>query len=508
MKRNILLILSVFLLLFNINFISCAYDVSETVRIGIKYGSSAAASSKVTSSNGFVIRAEGTSSKEIATISQTSVTVDSYNNSGLNSYLVVEQTGFPSLEQTLLYCQANSYTTVPYYKNGVFYAVREGLYTYNDALLSQNQAKLTNVTAYIIEPDSSRVRLTDTATGKCILIFSQNDGEILGLCGINEALLSFGSEETYRDTMEFKRVSNSLYLINNISMQHYLYSVVTAEIGATAPLEAQKAQAICARTYTEQNLSRHSSDGFNLCASVHCQAYIGTKWERDQALKAVDETDNMIMTYNDKPISAVYFAHSGGRTANVEDVWGSPYPYLKSVEDAYCTDYTWEYEIDYNDLTEKMKNKGYNIGTVTDVRVTEATDYGLVKKLTITGTNGSKVFERESARTILGLKSQVFSIPSSDLTYSVKDSTGVTTKNITTALTANGIVTLGDSVKVKDGNSKTTTLTAGSGNIIYGKGYGHHVGMSQHGAMEYAKAGWTYDKILKHYYKGITITGE
>jgi len=506
MKNKFLSFLVILTFLFSLN--TYAYDVSERVRIGVKYGSSAVTSSAVSSENGFILWAKGVSDKIIAEIPNTSVKVDSYNNNGINSYFVVEQSGFPDFENTLLYCQTNGFATVPYYRNGVFYAIREGLYTYNDALWMQNQAKLTNITAFIVEPTPNRIKLTDGATGSCILIFSQDDGEILGLEGKASALLSFGTEQTYRDIMEFKRVNNALYLINNITMQHYLYSVVTAEIGATAPFEAQKAQAVCARTYTEENLNRHKSDGFNLCSSTHCQAYIGTKWERAQSIKAVDETDNMIMIYKDKPISAVYFAHSGGYTANVEDVWGTPYPYLKSVKDEYCNDYTWEYKIDYDTITEKLNAKGYKIGTVTDIKVTEANEHGLVKKLTITGTSGSKTFERESARTILGLKSQCFSIPSKDLTHSVKNEKTTTVKNLTTALTASGEITLGDSVTLINGEGKSTVLTAASGDVIYGSGNGHHVGMSQHGAMGYANAGWTYDQILKHYYQGITITGE
>ena len=506
MKKRLILLFVILNLIFSVNISVNAYTVSEKVRIGIKYGSTAPAISIVSSDNGFNIKSHGKEEKMIAKTSSKKLKVDSHYNNGINSYLVVEQSGFGNLHDATTYCEINNGATVPFYKGGIFYAVREGLYTYNDALFAQNQAKLINASAYIIEPSSSLVKLYDG--DKCILTFAQDGDEVLALEDMEGGLLKFGSEETYRDAMEFKKTGNALYIINNITMQHYLYSVVTAEIGATAPLEAQKAQAICARTYTEQNLNRHKNDGFNLCSSVHCQAYIGTKWERPQALSAVDATDKMIMTYNGKPISAVYFAHSGGRTANVEDVWGSPYSYLKSVEDKYCDDYTWEYKLNYDEITKKMNDKGYNLGTVTDIKITATTDYGLVKKLTITGTNGSKTFERESARTILGLKSQKFSIPSEGLSHSVKTESSTTVKNIKTVLTANGVITVGESVKIKDGSGEIKTITAPAGKVIYGSGNGHHVGMSQHGAMEYAKNdGWTYDQILKHYYQGVTIEG-
>ena len=509
MKNKLIFLFTILILIFAFNISASAdYNVPDRVKIGIKYGNSAPTSQSVTSQNGFIIRAHGAEEKIIGTYSSKKLKVDNNYNAGASSYLVVEQSGFGSFEDAVTYCTNNNNTTVPYYRNGVLYAVREGLFTQNDAEFAKNQAMNVNPSAYIVESSQNRVKLYDEATGKCILLFSQEDGEVLSLEASNDGLLDFGKDKTYRGIMEFKKNGQALIIINNISMQHYLYSVVTAEIGATAPIEAQKAQAICARTYTVENLSRHSKEGFNLCEAVHCQAYRGTVWERPQAISAVDATDKMIITYNGKPISAVYFAHSGGHTANVEDVWGSPYPYLKSVEDKYCNDYTWEYKLDLNEITKKMNDKGYNLGTVTSVKVTEANEHGLVKKLTITGTNGSKTFERESARTILGLKSQTFSIPSSGISYSVKSDKSTSVKNITSVLTADGVSTVSETVKIKNGNGETTTLSAPSGTVIYGSGYGHHVGMSQHGATEYAlKDGWTYDQIIKHYYQGVTIEG-
>jgi len=120
MKNKFLSFLVILTFLFSLN--TYAYDVSERVRIGVKYGSSAVTSSAVSSENGFILWAKGVSDKIIAEIPNTSVKVDSYNNNGINSYFVVEQSGFPDFENTLLYCQTNGFATVPYYRNGVFYA--------------------------------------------------------------------------------------------------------------------------------------------------------------------------------------------------------------------------------------------------------------------------------------------------------------------------------------------------------------------------------------------------
>lgn len=479
-----------------------SYDVSDRARIGIKYGSSAVSSPSVSSTTGsFDFSFINKDIVLFATYSTKNITVSAYS-----SYLVLEQSYFESFDTAQSY-SAQRENMVPFIKDGVIYAVYYGLTTQDEANLSLENAKLYNETAYIISPDTNLIKVADKS-GKTIFIFSQSENEKLGISATNEGLMDFGNQDTYRDIIEFIRVGNVFNLISNVTMQHYLYSVIPAEIGASAPLEAQKAQAVCARTYYEENIGRHKNDGFSLCGTTHCQMYIGTKWEREQSNRAVDETENMILTYNGKPISAVYFAHSGGVTANVEDVWGTPYPYLKSSEDKYCTDYTWEVTIDYDSLTEKMKNNGYDIGEVTDVKVTKTSDYGLVTELTISGTKGEKKFLREKARTILSLKSQNFTIPSENITKFAKTKKGTETVSVTKILTKDGVKEIKDSVSVINGNKQVSTLTKKAGNVIYGKGYGHHVGFSQHGAMEYAKEGWDYKKILKHYYQGVEIEGE
>ena len=156
-----------------------------------------------------------------------------------------------------------------------------------------------------------------------------------------------------------------------------------------------------------------------------------------------------------------------------------------------------------------MIEKGYSIGTVTSIKVLETTDEGIVTKLKIAGTKGSKTFERESARTILGLKSQQFEIPYEDLSYLIKSSKGTSVKPVSSVLTASGKVEVKGSINIKNAGGKITVVTSKEGGVVKGKGYGHQVGMSQHGAMGYAKEeGWTFDEILKHYYTGVTIEGE
>lgn len=496
--KKILIFLLVAIVAFGVLTVDAAVTVPERVRIGIKYASTAVKSAAVTSEGGVSVAAKGSSDYIIASFPDSSVIVDMTDS----AFVVVNGFG-NDFSGALSYCDANGYSL--FYRSGAYFAVMENLFTEDAVSAALSSATAVNASAYRMNANSSKTRLKNSA-GKTLLIFAQDDGEIMALASKNGGTIGYDGIN-YREFMEFKRGQSAIDVIANVSMQSYLYGVVPSEIGPSAPLEAQKAQAVCARTYAVKNLNKHSKYGFNLCASTCCQVYFGTKKESAQANKAVDETKGKIITYKDQVITAVYSAHTGGVTANVENVWGSPYDYLKSVPDPHCNDYTWEYELDFAKITDSMKNKGYNLGQVTEVTVDEVASDNRVTKMTIKGTAGSKTFQRESARTVFGMKSQVFYVAGGNLTQSIRTASGVDTTDLLKkyALTADGIKALSGSVSVKDGNNKVTVLSGGGGNKIIGKGYGHGVGLSQCGAIAYAKEGWDYIKILKYYYTGVEV---
>ncbi|MDR0287636.1 MAG: SpoIID/LytB domain-containing protein, partial [Clostridiales bacterium] len=141
-----------------------------------------------------------------------------------------------------------------------------------------------------------------------------------------------------------------------VTMDDYIKGVVAAEMPLYVGVEALKAQAVAARTYTFYKLLHTSPDvndpkhpdNAQICTDyTHCQAWKdpqniyaelgeGDRAKADEYInkinEAVDGTKDMIITYDGAPIDAVYFSNSGGWTENVEDVWGGdPLPYLKSV---------------------------------------------------------------------------------------------------------------------------------------------------------------------------------
>lgn len=360
--------------------------------------------------------------------------------------------------------------------------------------------------------------IIDGLKGKIVISFEEDKN--------NDIKFKLNNKE-YRGSLEVERINNgeNLTVINKIPLEQYLYSVVPSEIETSSHIEAIKAQAVAARTYTVSSLNRH--ENFDLCATTHCQMYRGTEWESSKTRGAVDDTAGKIITYNDKPISAVYFATSGGHTEDVENVWTNALPYLRGVEDKYEPKTNpWVVTYTKDELEELLSKKGVNIGELVNLEVLEYTDSGRVYKIRFTGTKGTKEYTKESTRTIFGLKSQLYTITSNSDGESNTEETAIISyidendniKEIDVAnnnvLTADGNkVTKHTSILTADGekninveSSINTDITANE-YVFTGYGSGHGIGMSQNGAKGMANEGFTYDEILKHYYTGITIQG-
>lgn len=280
----------------------------------------------------------------------------------------------------------------------------------------------------------------------------------------------------YKKYNTIKLLHSKTNTIEEIPLDEYLYGVVSAEMPVDFDMEALKAQAIVARTYTiykiEQNQSKHG-DAHICDNSACCQAWITkedrfARWDEDKRKEnwnkivlAVNQTKGRIITYNGKPINAFFHSNSGGSTEAPVNVWGgSGYPYLQTVETAGeegYSQYSSELEISKEDFILKMKEKynDFNIDFNRQdcIKVIDYTSGGRIKTIKIGNHNLSGV----EVRTIYGLKS------------------------------ANFTVEINDKIKF---------------NVT---GYGHGVGMSQTGADSLAKQGYGCEDIIKHFYTGVEI---
>ena len=257
--------------------------------------------------------------------------------------------------------------------------------------------------------------------------------------------------------------------IQKLELEDYIVGVVLQEMPAEFELEALKAQAVVARTYTMRRQAiGNKHQGASVCANASCcQGYCdkdmyiskgGTQEEIDKITQAVVETAGEVLIYDGELIDATYFSCSGGATEDAAAVWGADVPYLRSTQspgEESASHYTDTVSYTTDKLSELL---GITLSSgikdlVSDITYTNG---GGIESIRI----GGKKFTGIEVRKLLNLRSTAFSI---------------------------SIV----------GNIITITT----------RGYGHRVGMSQYGADAMAIKGSTYAEILAHYYHGTTLTG-
>jgi stage II sporulation protein D len=270
--------------------------------------------------------------------------------------------------------------------------------------------------------------------------------------------------EVYQDKkIELYRCSKGEVIA--LDFEEYIKGVTYAEMPASFDIEALKAQAVAARTYTYRKLGQNIHEKGDMCDDfAHCQAWKqaddSKEWEKIS--RAVEETRGEIITYNKEPINAVFHSSSGGKTENSAQVWsGGPLPYLVAVdspnEDKIMKNFETLKEIDKKEfeskLKEERKNFKYNVSK-DKIKILGLTDGGRVEKIKI----GNETFSGVEIRNIFELRSS----------------------NFTVEITKNKV-------------------------IFRVKGYGHGVGLSQWGAEAMARNGAKYDEILKHYYNNTEI---
>ena len=138
--------------------------------------------------------------------------------------------------------------------------------------------------------------------------------------------------KAYRGKIEvFVNSRGGLTVVNAVSLEDYLLGVVPNEL-SLPQLEAQKAQAIAARTYAVANINGFGSQGFDLLPTVRSQVYQGFSSESKMGTQAVNETRGIVATYRGVPINAYYTSTCGGRTENSENIFDKYEPYLRGVE--------------------------------------------------------------------------------------------------------------------------------------------------------------------------------
>jgi stage II sporulation protein D len=262
----------------------------------------------------------------------------------------------------------------------------------------------------------------------------------------------------YDDNLLVIPADRYLTLVNRVDMDKYLAGVVEAESGANAEKEFYKAQSILCRTYALKQMDRHSSEGFSLCDGPHCQAYNGRSNSNPGILEAIIETSGLILAdYNFKLITAAYHANSGGQTQRASDVWLSDVDYLQSVVDPYSLHQNhakWQDTISFEEWKAYLlKNGMKSVNKIPDEII--YVEQMRRKKFFILDKDSIKMTK---IREDWGFKSAFFDM-----------------------------------------------FPDGENVLVWGKGYGHGIGMSQEGAMKMARDDFSYQDILQFYFHEVRL---
>lgn len=286
---------------------------------------------------------------------------------------------------------------------------------------------------------SGAFQVTDTATGK-VLYTSAAGADHIAIHP-NSDLTWFKGYQWHGDFVYRRASDGNITVINYVSLEDYVKGVLPYEIDSDWPAEAQKAQAVCARSFA-LGTSKHN-EYYELCNTTNCQVYLGANRATEASDAAVDATQGEYLTYNGEPVIGYFFSSDGGATEDVVNVWGGDYPYLQGKEDPYETyDSSWSVTLTAEEIRQKLVSAGYSIGTVENVEVTRRTDTDNVNEVTVTDTTGKQVvIRRDDCRTVFGLDSIRYTITpnaSANTAAALPQSTSVKIQPSTHVVTVDG----------------------------------------------------------------------
>ena len=255
-----------------------------------------------------------------------------------------------------------------------------------------------------------------------------------------------------------------LLVVNVVELEKYVAGVVSSEVNPDWHEELLRTQAVAARTYVLYKKLENEAQPFDVYASVQDQVYTGRQKVNRAVLDAVNRTRGQVLTYEGRPIFAVYSSTTAGPTEDAVNVWAKDLPYLKGVAgpfDRKSPWYEWRATMPFDKIEARLKEEGYPIGWLATFAPYGMTTAGRVKDIRILHSRGELVLTGQEFRRILG--------------YAKVRSTRFSIERIDRHV------------------------------VFAGKGAGHGVGLCQWGAKEMAELGYPYQSILRYYYPGTEI---
>lgn len=558
-QKKLILFLIIFAMTFQTLFIVFFQQKAEayenpiqTMRIGLYYGSEAMAAANLENSIGsgytFGYFDSARTFHPVGYTNNTKITMlkdwNMYLSGGtykdekpqsysdmVGCYHILLNERYGSFEEAL-YSAGNYTGAFPVYYSGVW-GVNVGNYgSYGEAEAAKNELGIngTPMTA-------SAYCVTVVATGTTDILFEFDCETAFSLAVMPRAAEGEKAETWFRNNrycgaFQYRRIDGgNMTIVNFVNIEDYVKGVVPYEMTNTWPVEALKAQALCARTYAASHINAHGSQGFDLCNSDCCQVYMGQRLVNANIIEAVDSTAGRYILYDNQLCQTFYHSSDGGATENSENVFVKALPYLKGVVDIYeqheNTGYSsWSFTYTADEITWILQTKGYPCSDIVSITPVY-TQMGNIYSLKFTDSNGkSFTFSKSDAGSILCSRTLGKITYSQRFTITAEGSGGsplyinnasnlVEDPGALYAVGGSGSVeSIGSQseITILTGSGAETVRLSGSGQtqsgskyVVNGSGWGHNVGMSQYGAKAMANLGFTYRDIITFYFTGVTI---
>lgn len=273
------------------------------------------------------------------------------------------------------------------------------------------------------------------------------------------------AHKTYHGTLRLLLQNNCLMIINKVPLEQYISSVLKTESWPGWPLEVNKAFAVTSRTYVLYMMQEAQRVGrlYDVHNTKKHQTYSGvhdTKILQD----AVDQTQGMLITYQGKPILAMFDSCCGGIIpARMHDVNFDDAPYLaRTYACTHCKPlwiFNWKVAFTTQELADRLFKDEKKKPNIRSLRITKKDPAGLIHEVEIHAGKKKRMSGKQLYASLHEVKS---------FAYTVK-------------------------------HEKNKIL-------FQGRGYGHHLGLCQWGAREMVRAGWNYKRILHFYYPGTQLS--
>jgi stage II sporulation protein D len=362
-------------------------------------------------------------------------------------------------------------------------------------------------------------------------------------------IVSFNGKK-YRGRLLIKFTNKGAIVVNHLGIENYLKGVVGSEMGSLSPSESLKAQTVIARTYAYSNKGKHGRDGADVCDSTHCQVYKGISSERPTINKAVAATRGIFMVSNGKPIQTLYHAACGGMTSDNDKVFGGgATSYLRRVVCPFCSKspyYRWSKTLTIAELQKGLTKEKITFNKLYKVDYSSPAPMDRVAKIYFATDRGNFSVKGTTFRRLFSLRSTTFTLGNR---RSIKELIAMASEVIESRAGHSGIMLASLGTQVDDGppqliiqaqrglkrvrkpeegwkvisygklntavtKEKNKTSAAKipqnpqkplSNIEIFGRGFGHQVGLCQAGAIEMGRRKWSYRQILPFYYSDVAL---